>query len=170
MTKVNEIWKDIPSYEGCYQINQYGYIKSIARVVPMRDGRCKTVKEKILRFNYDRDGYVSCMLSKGSITERVKIHRVVCHLFNGEPDSLEMTVNHKDGIKTNNLASNLEWCTISENIKHAFKSGLIKPKISRFTEEEKQCIIGDSRPQHVIAADFGVSQATISNIKRGKYV
>lgn len=54
-----------------------------------------------------------------------KIHRVVAKCFLPNPDSLPQ-INHKDGNKLNNDVSNLEWCTQSENIKHAYDNGLMK--------------------------------------------
>ena len=54
-----------------------------------------------------------------------KIHRLICIAFHGDNKRLE--VNHIDGNKSNNKPCNLEWCTRSENVKHAFKIGLAKP-------------------------------------------
>lgn len=51
------------------------------------------------------------------------IHRLVAELFVDNPNGYK-EVNHKDGDKTNNHATNLEWCTRSQNNRHAFQTGL----------------------------------------------
>lgn len=58
-----------------------------------------------------------------------RLHRLVAEHFIGDPLPKETDVNHKDGNKQNNSASNLEWCTRSENMKHAIRTGLFYPRI-----------------------------------------
>ena len=55
------------------------------------------------------------------------IARLVAEAFIPNPEN-KATINHKDGIKTNNFATNLEWMTQSENCQHSFDTGLQKPK------------------------------------------
>lgn len=73
-------------------------------------------------------GYLSAHIRKG---KDYKIHRLVAQTFIPNPDDLPQ-VNHIDGNKMNNCVDNLEWCSQSHNIKHAYDNGLInKDNISK---------------------------------------
>lgn len=121
-----EDWKNIPGYEGCYQISSNGKIKSLQRIV-FREGHggFKTVNGKILPIYFDNNGYQIAFLSKGGIRKTVKVHRLIAILFIPNPDDKKQ-INHIDGNKSNNSLTNLEWCTQSENIRHADRTGLRK--------------------------------------------
>lgn len=118
-----EIWKDIPGFENRYQISTAGKIKSIPRFVNNHTGKLKT-KEKILKQRKNEKGYL-CVDLINNDGKRVfcGVHRFVALAFIPNPDN-KPQVNHIDGDKTNNCISNLEWCTNSENQKHAYKLGL----------------------------------------------
>ena len=114
-----EIWKDIKGYEGWYQVSNLGNVKSLNR--GNRNGR------KLVPNSGRYKGVFLCM--NGSKLRR-NIHRLVAETFLKNIENKPF-VNHKDGNKFNNEASNLEWCTHYENMKHAHINGLI-PK---YTDE-----------------------------------
>jgi len=104
------------------------------------------------------------------------IHRLVALTFIPNPENKPF-VNHKDGDKTNNHVSNLEWVTASENIRHAFDTGLIKiprnedNKLSVLTNDQVREIkkrIANGDKQRDIAADYNVHYSLISHIKAGR--
>lgn len=119
-----EVWKPIPDYEDSYEVSNYGQVRSKDRYTPTRNGEVfkkgviKTLKE-------DKDGYFKVCLSKNSKKKSFFVHRLVALTFIENPNNYPV-VNHKDGNKQNNKVENLEWCTRSENDKHAYRIGLRK--------------------------------------------
>lgn len=77
----------------------------------------------------DRKGYLSVDLYENSKRKTERVHRLVAEAFVPNPDN-KPYVNHKDGNKYNNNASNLEWATSKENCRHAWDNGLAKPSYS----------------------------------------
>lgn len=73
----------------------------------------------------DRDGYVKVrLMSTDGKRHRYSVHRLMMENYYPRADMKDLQVNHIDGDKQNNSLSNLEWCTCSENVKHAFALGL----------------------------------------------
>ena len=119
-----EIWKDIKGYEGLYQVSNLGRVKSLS--IYRKNSVCEYYsKEKILKPLKDKGGYLNVRLWKNKKGKTIKIHRLVaCNFLENTENKRD--VNHINGIKTDNGVENLEWCTCSENIKHAFDTGLKK--------------------------------------------
>lgn len=104
-----EIWKDIPDYEGLYQVSSFGRVRSLDRTVLTKNGKNLKMKGKILSAHPDAHGYPKVTLSKNNIQTTRKVHRLVAELFIPNPTGLP-EVNHIDECKTNNHYLNLEWC------------------------------------------------------------
>ena len=106
--------KDILGYEGLYSITNDG------RVFSTQSNRFLSNKPQFMRGMPWYKGYV---LVKNGVKESVSGHVLVANAFISNPSN-KPQVNHIDGNKQNNHVSNLEWCTVSENIQHAFDTGL----------------------------------------------
>lgn len=109
---LNIIWKDIPGYEGFYQVSDCGQVKSCERFIkgPRVDQR---LKERILKPGLDTSGYHHVALCKDGKRKAYKVHRLVALAFLDGDNTL--TVNHIDECKTNNHVSNLEYLTQADN-------------------------------------------------------
>lgn len=99
---MTEVWKDIPGYEGYYQVSDLGRIRG-------RRGLNKPFK--------NRDGYLVATLFVKGKKVRTGLHRLVASAFIPNPEN-KPQINHIDGIRTNNRIDNLEWVTCSENNLH----------------------------------------------------
>ena len=117
-----EIWKDIAQYEEYYQVSNLGRVRSVERIVHQQ-GRGKAFdglrKSYIIKPRVQNGGYLLVWLSKNGKVKAFSVHRLVACAFIAPVDGKNY-VNHKDGNKENNCVSNLEWCTKSENQKHAY--------------------------------------------------
>lgn len=122
---MKEVWKPVKGYEGIYEISNLGKVKSLSRIKKCgwKDSKPQITKEKILKQHIDNLGYERVKLLDGSKT----VHKLLAETFLPNPDNYN-EINHKDGDKLNNSLDNLQWCTRSENIKHAFEIGLKTPK------------------------------------------
>jgi hypothetical protein len=118
------IWKPIKDFEDCYEISSAGQVRSVARIVAHPICKVITLTSKILDTRINNSGYLTVRLSKDGKTFTKFIHILKAQAFIANPGNKNF-VNHIDGNKLNNENDNLEWCTHSENIKHAYRLGLM---------------------------------------------
>lgn len=107
-----EIWKDIKGYEGLYQVSNLGNVKSKDRTTTFLQYGKKTTKickGKLIRPQSRSHGYLAVFLYKNTGREQVSVHRLVAEAFCEKHEGCN-EVNHKNEIKTDNRAENLEWC------------------------------------------------------------
>lgn len=117
MTKATTVnIRPIPGYEGRYSVTADGRIWSF---LPSRSRG----GQGFLRAQKNRGGYQVVCLWDGKTRKYHKVHRLVASAWIPNPHS-KPQVNHIDGNKENNAVSNLEWCTSSENKRHAWESGI----------------------------------------------
>lgn len=180
MMRNNEEFRPVPGYEGRYEISNLGRVKSLPRMTRHSEGRTKKVPGRFLA-QAPSKGYLTVRLYReqgAGITNLV--HRILAMAFISAPPFDGAHVNHIDGNRLNNEASNLEWCTHLQNTRHAISIGLFKPKgqdasRAKLTNEQVLEIRRRYKPFDPVnggkplAKEFGVSNALIGNIAARRY-
>ena len=159
-----EVWKDIPGYEGRYQASTMGSVRSLDRVQKTKKGH-RHYKGKVLRpGGFCKSGHVSVVLGHGKSGSPV--HQLVALTFLG-PCPKGKEVLHGDGNPKNNKLDNLRYGTRSENIIDVSKQGGVWRKLSLADVIEIKHRLALGEPCKVIAKDFSVTLGAISKIKMG---
>ena len=147
---MKEIWKDIKSYEGLYQVSNLGMVR----------------RNKILKQSTTRIGYKQVHLCKNGKSKMLSVHRLVALHFIDNPNN-KSDVNHINGIKTDNRVENLEWNTKKENMNHAFKTGLFKDRLNKKDVLEIRKNI-DNLSHRKLSKIYNCSPATVCLIINNK--
>ena len=142
----DEVWKDISEFCGFYQVSNFGRVRRIADY-SNQNSEWNLYEPKILTPRLHTNGYLRVMLSVSGKHYDRYIHRLVAAAFIDNENGYS-EVNHIDGNKQNNNVLNLEWCTRSQNNRHAYRTGLktvkgcygTKKKVAQLTVEENRII------------------------------
>jgi len=108
-----EEWRDVVGYEGIYEVSSLGRVRSVA------DSR-RSKAGHILKSGSSH-GYARVYLYKDRGYKQLRVHRLVLLAFVGEPSDSRNEGNHRNGDKTDNRLSNLEWVSPKENTQHAIQ-------------------------------------------------
>lgn len=163
-----EVWKDVPGWEGYYEVSSLGRVKGVNITHNYH-------KPRILKASPDKDGYPRVAMCKNGTVKYATVHCLMAQSFM-EPDPERPYVNHKDGIKTNCVLDNLEWCTIKENNQHARDTGLVdrrgdKSNFATFSEKEVtqvRRLISDGLSNKRISEMMGTTPFNIWSIRNGR--
>lgn len=158
-----EVWKDVPGYEGLYQVSDLGRVKSLSRAKVSDEGHRVVQKvKKILKPAPRKGGYLMVPLRRGGIQRYYFIHRLVLTSFLG-PCPVGMQCCHGDGDPANNRLGNLRWDTPRNNCRDRGNAG-----VAKLTEEQvreiRRIYRGGGTSMGKIAREFFICQPTVSRI------
>lgn len=127
---MKEIWKDIPGYEGLYQVSNMGNVKSLDRVAPNNNNGTQLIKGRVLKPGSNDKGYRQVSLSKDGRVRSKKITSLMAMAFFGHKPNgkLDIVVDHKNNINTDDRLDNLQLITNRKNLSKDKKN-----KTSRYT-------------------------------------
>lgn len=166
-----EKWLPVVGYEGHYEVSDKGRVRSLDRMITMKNGITRKTEGRILApQNSNGQGrYRAVTISRDGIAKRVSIHRLVAEAFIPNPNGFK-EINHKDEDKTNNHVENLEWCDRQYNNTY----GTAKVRAAVTQGKPVLQLDGDGNvingwPSMGLAAMFtGASQGGISACCRGE--
>ena len=165
-----EIFRDIKNYEGIYQVSDLGNVKSLAR----KDSIGRRVDEKVLKGGKGNGGYLTVCLMKDSKRKTAKTHQLVAMAFlNHVPCGHKLIVNHKNFIRQDNRAENLELDTARNNTnkKHLKSSSEYTGVSWKKSHEKWQAAIhinGKSKYLGLFACELKAAYAYQTELKRIK--
>ena len=117
-----EDWKGVDGYQGLYEVSSLGRVKALAKAALVRNRwggtSIREFRETLMAPGANKAGYLHVTLRKDGEDRTFLVHRLVAQAFVANRENAE-TVNHVDGVKSNNAACNLEWATQKENNRHA---------------------------------------------------
>ena len=130
----DEVWKDVVGLEEFFEVSNLSRVRSKTNQIS-KQGHLVMFAGKIIHDpethmkNRKPETYFKINLRnyETGVVKNYRVHRIVCEAFHKKCEE-RVYINHIDGNKWNNKASNLEWVTPSENTIHAINTGLIKMK------------------------------------------
>ncbi len=146
---MSEEWRIIPEHPGYKVSNQGRVVNSITGV--------------IRKLSNDGAGYKNISLNR----KTKRVHRLVMLSFSPLEDASKYQVNHLNRDRSDNRLTNLEWCTSSENLKHAFRNGRkasYKVKLSDSEVMEIRGMLSKGNTQQKVADFFGISRSHVSTL------
>ncbi|MFI2132888.1 NUMOD4 motif-containing HNH endonuclease [Lysinibacillus fusiformis] len=160
-----EIWKPVVGYEWLYEVSSKGQVRSLDRPVYRGNKIHCYMKGRILKQTKTTTGYMRVTLVKpGNKNKMFRVHRLVATAFIQQIEGKEL-INHIDSNPINNDVSNLEWCTHSENLVHAYHSGERECSIRNKEKWIIQAYLEDRNSGcNTIAKKIGTDSKTIKRL------
>lgn len=169
--KENVVWRQYPDYP-LVEVNQFGQIRTKDRYVVCKNGSRRLVKGLVLKqeLNPHRGGYMSVKFCVNGKTIHLYVHRAVAICFIPNPNNYPQ-VNHIDNDPTNNIVSNLEWCTNQYNSDYKKKFGTSPVDVTGkplFAINLETLEVLHFESQHEAARQLGIAQQEVNAVINGR--
>lgn len=156
------MYKAIKGYEGIYEVNELGKIRSVDRIVECKDGSTRKRKGKELKLKMDRGGYAFVHLHKNGVAKNCQVHRLVAETFVQNPDNLP-EVHHKNHDRKDNRVQNLQWVTRAEQMDEHLRAAL----------GTRLRVVGHGMDKtfisaHEVERELGIDSSNILKVAKGK--
>lgn len=161
-----ETWRDIPGYEGSYQVSDMGRVRSLPRLVP-HGASYSRLKGRVLKPAPNRHGYQHLVLRKDGRNHDHEVHVLVASAFLGPRPDGDIQVRHLDGNRSNNTLTNLLYGTRSENQLDLYDYRGYHHKLTKADVVEIREKLSVGRSGRSLAEEYGCSESNISAIKKG---
>lgn len=157
------MYKTIKGYEGIYEINELGKVRSADRIVNSKDERTMHYKGKELKQSIDQGGYAIITLYKNGVAKTFRVHRLVAETFLPNPDNLPQ-IHHLNHDRKDNRIQNLAWATITEQ----------RDEHWRAAKGTKLRVVGHGIDKIFISAkavqrELGIADTNALMVAKGKY-
>lgn len=174
----DEIWKDIPGWEGLYQASSLGRVRSLERFVEGVDclgrRRAQIYPSKVLAQHRVGIGYLVACLTRDGKSGNHYVHRLVCATFHGEQENDSLCAAHWDGDPSNNRPHNLRWATYAENTadktrhrRDRSRTEFRKVKVTPEQANEMMRLRKQRIPNIAIAERYKISASTVQKYLEG---
>lgn len=151
----NTEWQPIEDFEDLYYVSNKGDVLALAKEVRMPNGATRHHAATLLAKENASKGYLRVSLIRNRVMKKVMVHVLVAKAFIPNPHGYPI-VNHIDGNRTNNVVSNLEWCTYAYNTHHAIENGLRSGKTLAEIESIKE-MFASGMPLEDVATQIGLT-------------
>jgi hypothetical protein len=170
-----EEWKDVPGWEGYYQVSSLGRVRSVDRAVTQKSRwgiQNRIMRGKLLKLNSCTNKYLFVTLSRpGEKPKAHLVHRLVAFAFHGNPP-LDHEVCHTNGIRTDNRSANLRWDSRSSNhrdkLSHGTDSRGEKNSMCKLNTQQILEIRASNLTLKELSKRYEVTEGTLSQIKNFK--
>lgn len=167
-----EIWLPVKGFEGYYEVSNMGRVKSLDVYRTDKNGFKRFHKGKLISLVEKSEGYIEIMLYGSTVKRKNKrVHIMVAEAFIPNPDPINFDqVNHKNEIKNDNRAENLEWCDSTYNNNYGTKKQRAAEKFIKgvIAKNAKGEIVGVYKSQKQAARLTGANYENISMCLHGR--
>lgn len=174
---MEEIWKDIPGFEGNFQVSNTGFIRSVGRFITDCVGRTRFYPPHVLKRHLTIGGYWGVKLKcvgLGITNTEMMVHRAVAAAFLGFDLNSDLVIDHVNGNKLDNSLGNLEAVTVAENNRRArvligeFKKGGVPSFTEEQAKEIREMYATGKYTKTKIAETYGVRLRYVCDLTNNK--